>query len=100
MAPRKTKTPGKSAKYYNDNPKAKKKKDAYNKKFNQKPEQKAKRKELAKARRKRGIMGKGGGDLAHTSRGLVRKSVKANRGSKSDTAGDVRARGRKRIRKK
>ena len=49
-------------------------------------------------------MGKGGGDLSHTSNGLVRKSVKANRGSKSDTKGDVKARGgkakkRKRVKK-
>lgn len=104
MAPRKTKTPGKSAKYYNDNPKAKKKKDAYNKKFNQKPEQKKKRAELSKARKKRNIVGKDVGDLSHTKNGLRLKSVKANRGSKSDTKGDKNARGgkakkRKRVKK-
>lgn len=82
-----------SAKYYRDNPEARKKKAATDKKINARPEQKKKRAELVKERRKRGIHGKGGGDLAHTSKGLVRKSQKANRGSKGDTAGDKRARG-------
>lgn len=41
-------------------------------------------------------MGKGGKDLAHTKNGLRLKSVKANRGSKSDTQGDKNARGNKR----
>lgn len=82
-----------SAKYYRDNPEARKKKAKTDKKINERPEQRKKRAELVKERRKRGINGKGGGDLAHTSKGLVRKSQKANRGSKGDTAGDKRARG-------
>lgn len=45
-------------------------------------------------------MGAGGKDLAHTKNGLRLKSVKANRGSASDTKGDVKARGKKRIKKK
>lgn len=45
-------------------------------------------------------MGKSGGDLSHTKNGLVRKSVKANRGSKKDSSGDVKARGKKRAKKK
>lgn len=85
-----------SAKYYRDNPEARKKKAQTDKKVNERPEQRKKRAELTKERRKRGIDGKGGGDLSHTSKGLVRKSVKANRGSKSDTAGDRKARGKKR----
>lgn len=84
-----------SAKYYRDNPEARKKKAATDKKINARPEQRKKRSELAKERRKRGIDGKGGGDLSHTSKGLVRKSVKANRGSKGDTKGDRNARGKK-----
>ena len=36
-----------------------------------------------------------GKDLAHTVKGLRYKSRSANRGSKSDTAGDRRARGGK-----
>jgi hypothetical protein len=84
-----------SAKYYRDNPDARKKKAQTDKKVNARPEQRKKRSELTTERRKRGIAGKGGGDLSHTSKGLVRKSVSANRGSKSDSAGDRRARGGK-----
>lgn len=92
----------KSARYYRDNPEARKKKDAYNKEFNKKPSQRKKRSELVTERRRRGIYGEGGKDVAHTSRGFVLKSVKANRGSNSDMAGDRRARGKgvKKIRRK
>ena len=82
-----------SARYYAKNPKSRAKKAATDKKINARPEQKAKRRELARERRKRGIMGKGGKDLSHTKSGLRLKSVKANRGSRSDSAGDKRARG-------
>ena len=69
----------------------KKKKDS---EVNSRPEQKEKRAELRRERRKRGIDGKGGGDIAHTESGLKRKSKSANRGSKTDSAGDRRARGK------
>lgn len=85
----------KSAKYYRKNKKARDKKKKTDKKINSRPEQKKKRSELIKERRKRGIHGKGGKDLSHTKKGLRLKSVKANRGSKSDTSGDKRARGKK-----
>ena len=85
----------KSAKYYASNPKARAKKKAYDTEFNKKPEQRAKRSELVTERRKRGIYGKGGKDVAHTSEGLVLKSPSANRGSKTDSAGDRRSRGGK-----
>ena len=40
----------------------------------------AKRRELAKARRAKGMMGKGGADLSHTKDGkLVKESVSSNR---------------------
>ena len=62
---------------------ARKKKAATDKKINARPSQKAKRRELAKARRKRGMMGKGGDDLHHTKSGkLVRMSPSKNRGMK------------------
>lgn len=87
----------KSAKYYQTHPKARAKKKAYDSEFNKKPEQVKHRVELNKANRehdkKYGKASRRGKDLAHTSRGLVYKSVSANRGSKSDTAGDRRARG-------
>lgn len=80
MAPPRLKKVRKTAKYYRDNPKAKKKKAATDKKFNAKPEQKAKRRELARERYKRGVMGKGGNDLSHTKSGkLVPENPSANR---------------------
>ena len=86
----------KSAKYYAANPESKAKKDAYNKEFNRKPEQRAKRAELIKVNRERGTHGNGDGkDMSHTSKGIVMKKASVNRGSKTDTAGDVRARGGK-----
>lgn len=81
MAPRKSKAPRESAKYYASNPAAKVKKAATDKKINARPEQKAKRRELAKERRKRGVMGKGGNDMSHTKSGkLVSESPAKNRG--------------------
>lgn len=86
----------KSAKYYAANPESKAKKDAYNKEFNRKPEQRAKRAELVKVNRERGTYGNGDGkDASHTSKGIVMKKASVNRGSKSDAAGDKRARGGK-----
>ena len=86
----------KSARYYQENPEARRKKNEYQKEFNKKPSQRKKRSELVQERRRRGIYGKfDGKDVAHTSSGLKMKSAKANRGSKSDTAGDRRARGGK-----
>jgi hypothetical protein len=86
----------KSAKYYAANPESKAKKDAYNKEFNRKPEQRAKRAGLVKVNRERGTYGNGDGlDASHTKRGIVMKKASVNRASKTDTAGDRRARGGK-----
>lgn len=80
MAPPKLNKVKKTAKFYRKNAEAKKKKAATDKAFNAKPEQKAKRRELAKERYKRGIMGKGGNDLSHTkSGGLVSENPSKNR---------------------
>ena len=72
-----------------------KKKRTYDKKFASSDEQKKHRadcnRERAKAK-KRGVNLKGK-DIAHTSSGIKIKSIKANRGSKSDTQGDRKARG-------
>jgi hypothetical protein len=84
-----------SAKYLRKNKKARDKKKKRDTEINKRPEQRAKRSELVKARREKGIYGKGGKDVSHTSSGLKLKSIKANRGSKSDTAGDKKARGKK-----
>jgi len=65
-----------TAKYYKDNPKAKAKKDAYQKEYNKKPEQVKKRVELNKINRDRGTYGNGDGlDMAHTKNGISRKSL-------------------------
>ena len=70
----------KSARYYASNPEARKKKNAYNTSYHSSAKRRKYRADLAKARRKRGIMGKGGGDLSHTKSGrLVRESASKNR---------------------
>lgn len=80
MAPRKVKNPKKTAKYYRDNPEARAKKNAANRKRNKKPENIAYRVELRRARRKAGADGKGGKDFSHTKSGrLVRESPSKNR---------------------
>jgi hypothetical protein len=58
-----------TADFYKKNPEAYKKKLAYDKKRNASPEKKKYRAELARERRARGIMGKGGKDVSHTSGG-------------------------------
>lgn len=85
----------KSAKYYQKNKAARIKKAATDKRINARPEQRRKRSQLVKERRKRGIYGSGGKDLAHTSNGLRLQSPSKNRGSKSAQPGDRRARGGK-----
>lgn len=84
---------GKTARHYRDNKAARDRKAETDKEINARPEQKQKRAQLVKERRKRGIYGKGGADLSHTTKGLIRKSMKKNRGSKTDSQGDKNARG-------
>ena len=80
MSPRKTTTPKRSAAYYRSNPKAYAKKLAYDTKENKSSKDRKYRAELADARRKRGVMGKGGDDLSHTKSGrLVKESPSKNR---------------------
>jgi hypothetical protein len=67
-------------------------------KFQSSEEQKKKRAGRNKARRKavkNGTVKKGDGmDMSHTKNGVVKKPRSVNRGSKKDTPGDVRARGK------
>ena len=80
MAPRRTSNPGKSARYYRSNPKARAKKNAAQRKRNKTTAAKKYRAELNAARRKDGNYGKGGKDYSHTKSGkLVRESPKRNR---------------------
>lgn len=69
-----------TASFYANNPEAYKKKLAYDKKRNAKPDRKNYRAELARERRARGIMGKGGPDVSHTSGGGFKlENPKTNR---------------------
>jgi len=61
--------PSKSAAYYKKNPKARAKKKAYDKAYHSTPARKSYRAELARERRKRGVMGKGGKDVSHKKGG-------------------------------
>lgn len=88
-----------TARYYRTHPKARKKRQAYQKRFNKKPSQVKKRVECILANRahdkKYGKASRRGKDASHTTRGIVYKKSSVNRGSKSDMAGDKRARGGK-----
>jgi hypothetical protein len=80
MAPRKTNRPGRTARFYRDNPEAYSKKLAYDTSYGKSPEKRNYRSELKIARRKRGMDGKGGPDLSHTTQGtLVPENPKKNR---------------------
>jgi len=80
MAPPKLKKVKRTASFYRKSSNARRKKAATDKAFNSKPGQKAKRRQLAKARYKKGIMGKGGKDLSHTKSGsLVKEDPSKNR---------------------
>ena len=85
---------GKTAKYYRDNPAARQVKKTKDTEVNKRPEQRKKRSELSTLRSKykkawKSIAWK---DLAHTKNWIRLKSIKANRGSKSDSAWDKAAR--------
>jgi len=86
-----------SAKYYRDNPDARKKKQDYDRKLNSDPKQVKKRVESNQARRDATKAGKNikGKDASHTSNGIRFKESSKNRGSSTDTPGDKRARGKK-----
>lgn len=90
-----------SAKYYREHPEARKKKNATTHANNQKPERKRKMAEATKARNKAKKDGKNvnGKDAAHCSDGSIKFiDSSKNRGAKT-TAGDRRARGKKKTKK-
>jgi hypothetical protein len=70
-----------SAKYFQSNPKAKAKKDAYNKEYHSTPARRKYRSELNKENRKAGTTGnKDGKDMSHTKSGkVVKENQSANR---------------------
>ncbi len=95
-------TKSKSALYYAKNKKARDKKKKYDAKLNSSKKQINKRVECNRARRKAKASGKNisGKDASHTKKGIVFKKSSTNRGSKSDSAGDRKARGGGKRRKK
>jgi hypothetical protein len=90
----------KTSKFYASNPDARKKRLEYQAEFNKRPDQVKKRVELNAVNKKNHSSGKtkvgDGKDVSHTKSGLKLKSASTNRGSKSDSPGDRRARGTKR----
>lgn len=68
MSPR-VSNPRRTARYYRENPEAYKRKLAYDKKYNARPEEKKDRAEHNRERRKRGIYGRGGPDMSRTKNG-------------------------------
>ena len=80
MAPRRSKNPGRSARYYAANPEARRKKNAAQRKRNKTAANRKYRSELNAERRRRGVYGEGGADMSHTKSGkLVAESPKKNR---------------------
>lgn len=87
---------GRTAKYYANNPDAKKKRLEYQREYNKQDREVSKRVELNKVNRQRGTYGNGDNlDASHTKRGIVMKKASINRGSKTAMPGDRRARGGK-----
>ena len=86
----------KTAKFYATHPEARAKKAAYDKRNDARPERRARRAELTKINREKGTAGNGDGkDWSPTKNGMVMKKASVNRGSKTDSSGDKRARGGK-----
>ena len=88
---------GRTAKYYRDNPEARKKHRAYQKKYNKKKSSIRQRVADKRENRKFGTYGNYDGlDVSRRKGGkYVLESAKKNRGSKTNTPGDKRARGKK-----
>lgn len=87
---------GKTAKYYRDNPEARKKRLEYQKEYNKKKREVKKRVLLNRENRERGTYGNGDGlDVSHMSNGKTRlESASKNRGNGTRTRGDRKARGK------
>ena len=86
-----------SARYYQTHQAARERKKRYDSRFESSPAQKAKRRELAKHNavhdKKYWAASRKGMDASHTKSGIRYKPSLVNRGSKTDMAGDRRARG-------
>jgi hypothetical protein len=99
MVKRKEAMKGKSQKHYDSNTDSRLKKNSYDREYYRKNKPKlnasrAERKRFRNKAIKNGASVKGK-DVAHTKKGLRLKSIKANRGSNSDSRGDRIARPKK-----
>lgn len=84
-----------TAKFYAKNPEARAKKAAYDKKKNAIPRSKKYRAELARERRARGIMGKGGKDVSHVKGGGFKlESPSKNRARQGANGKSTKANGK------
>ncbi len=79
-----------TSKYYASNPKARKKRVKAQAKINRKPTEKKRRAELAKERRKRGIMGKGGKDVSHLKNGKTTLESRSKNRARNGAGGKAR----------
>ena len=81
MAPKRSKKPGKTSRYYQSakGRKSYNKQKKKQKKINSTAAKRAYRKQLARRRRKLGIMGKGGKDVSHKGNRLSLEIPKKNR---------------------
>jgi len=87
---------GRTAKFYRDNPEARKKRLAYQKRYNARKSQIRRRVENNKENRERGTYGNyDRKDVSHKGSRIVLESQSKNRASKTNTPGDRRARGKK-----
>lgn len=85
-----------TARYYRKSKKGRAKHNAYQKKYNKKRKQVKRRVFDNKKNRQFGTYGNyDGKDVSHKGKRIVLESEHKNRGSKSATAGDRRARGKK-----
>ena len=88
---------GRTSEYYKKNPKARAKRLAYQKEYNKRKSEVLKRTKLNAENRKRGTYGNGDGlDVSHQKNGKTKlEKASKNRGNKTRTPGDRRARGGK-----
>jgi hypothetical protein len=88
---------GKTQRYLDSHPEARKVKAATDKKINSRPDQIKKRTELNKYNREKGTYGNGDGKDASHKNGKITGFVKAkiNRGNSKNSVGDRNSRGKK-----
>ena len=94
MASPRVANPKKSARYYRDNPEARRKKSAYDTKFGKQPAQRRKRSELSTARRRAKARGVDlrGKDMSHGKDGSLRPESTSRNRARQGAGGRARLR--------